>query len=146
VKGYRRYIFMLRAPTILVTPLRSQYYTCNSMYIIISITTFSRQTADRTMPQRTLGGELKEKKMFPPEVVCLFIFLFIIGIPIHSGIYVYYYTRYVYYTRIRFIAYTYIIHYLYWYATGRSPTLVFIIILYILCRPPPPPPARPPSV
>jgi len=45
--------------------------------MIISITTFPRRTADRTtMPQRTLGGELKEKKNFSTGGR-LFVFIFI---------------------------------------------------------------------
>lgn len=66
---------MLRVPTILVAPMRIIHMYIIHMFIIVSITKFSRQTADRTMLQWTLERELKEKKMFPPEVVCLYFYL-----------------------------------------------------------------------
>lgn len=96
---------MLRPP--IVTPPRSQY-TCNDMYIIISVTTFPRQTVD------TRRREKREKNVSTGGRLFVYIFIYYRHAPQNIRILLYticilytdtFYSVYLYYTLLILVHY-----------------------------------------
>jgi hypothetical protein len=141
VKGYLLLIvqFLLALEIFYATgPCNPGYATDhNNIFIIIFITTFSRET-DHTrvvVGCRTMWNGLGADSWRREKIVSaggrLFVYIFIYYIHSYPGIIrILLCTICIYYTRIRFTVYSN--YTLYWYATGRSPTLAFKIILYIM--------------